>query len=88
MILAVLLICIENTFWTIGTGRDGNFVELFKKSFTNYESSARKETEAKFDLLLTQRNGRSFSEVTHEFKAQFCMFIIEHCLRKFHFYCT
>ena len=87
IIPTALLICMENTFWTIG--RDGNFVELFKKSFTSYESGMRKETEAEIDLLLTrwQRNERGYSLATdHYFKKEFSTFIIEHCLRKFHFY--
>ena len=73
----------ENTFWT---GKDDNFVELFKKSFTTYESGARKETEAKLDLLLTQSSQRGRLLSMQKFKADFCTFIIEHCLRKFHFY--
>ena len=82
MMTTGLLICMENTFWTIS--RDDDFVELFKKSFTSYasvESGTRKKTEAKLDLLLRNRSGYS---ATNEFKAEFCTFIIENCLRKFH----
>ena len=82
MIPTGLLICMENTFWTIS--RDSDFVELFKKSFTSYasvESGTRKGIEAKLDLLLRNRSGYS---AANEFEAEFCTFIIENCLRKFH----
>ena len=91
MIPTALLICMENTFWN--TSRDGNFVKLFKKSFNLYvKSGARKATEADIDLL---KNHSGYQAVTSwtdsdseavEFKAKFCKLIIEHCLRKFHYY--
>ena len=74
-----LLICMENTFWNIS--RDGNFVELFKKSFTLYvESGTRKKVEADIAILSNQ----SGHPATDEFKAKFCKIIIEHYLCKFH----
>ena len=76
-----LLICIENTFWDIN--RDGNFVELFKKSFTLYvESGLRAMTERDIDVL---RNEQGEFLVTKDFNAKFYKFIVDHYLRKFHF---
>ena len=70
-----LLICMENTFWNIG--KDGNFVKLFKKSFTLYEESGmRKKTEAEVDILQNEQGG------SPDFKEKFCNFITEHYLRK------
>ena len=70
-----LLICMENTFWH--TSRDGNFVELFKKSFNLYvESRMRKKVEADINDL-NPRNDL-------DFKAKFYIFIIEHYLCKIH----
>ena len=74
-----LLICMENTFWnTGGISRVGNFVELFKKSFTLFvESGMRGKMEADIDILTNQAG----PPVTEEFKAKFCKNIIEcsHC---------
>ena len=79
-----LLICMENTFWNIS--RDGNFMELFKKSFTLYvESGMRKKMEADIDILRNQ--GGHLVTNNSEFKAKFCKVIIEHYLRKFHSRC-
>ena len=67
----------ENTSWDIS--RDGNFVELFKKSFTLYVESGRKEMMKKdIDIL---RNGQG--EFLLE-RATFYKFIVEHYLCKFH----
>jgi hypothetical protein len=75
-----LLICMENTFWNFR--KDGNFVELFKKTFTLYvESEMKKKTEADIDDIL-QNDGGEFP-LTKNFKTQFCKIIIEHYLRKF-----
>ena len=80
MIPIGLLICIENTIWNIS--RDGNFMELFEKSFTLYvESGMRKKTEADIDIL---RNKQGIFLVTKDFKTEFCKFIVEHYLCKFH----
>ena len=74
-----LLICMENTFWNISN--DGNFVELFKKSFTLYvESGMKKKMEAEIDILRNQGG----QLVTKEFKAKFYKIIIEHYLSGFH----
>ena len=75
-----LLICAENTFWNING--DGNFVELFKKSFTLYvESGLREMTERDIDML---KNGQGEFSVTKDFNAKFYKFIVHHYLRKFH----
>ena len=80
-ILTALLICMENTFWN---GRDGNFVESFKQSFTLYvESGMRMKAEAEIDILPNVQGG-SLYQVTEDFKARFCKLIIEHYLRKIH----
>ena len=78
MMPTALLICLENTFWNISG--DGNFVELFKKSFTLYvESGMRKKIEAVLDDNIRYGDGG----VTGEFKEKFCKIIMEHLLRKF-----
>ena len=69
-----LLICIENTFWDING--DGNFVELFKKSFTLYvESGMREMTERDIEILINE-NDPTYGE--------FYKFIVNHYLGKFH----
>ena len=74
-----LLICTENTLWDING--DGNFVELFKNSFTLYvESGLREIAERDIDILRNEEGGFS---VTKDFKAKFYKFIVEHYLRKF-----
>ena len=79
MILTALLICMENTFWDIR--RDGNFVELFKKSFTLYvESGIRDMMKIDIDQL---RNEEGIFLVTKDFKERFHEFIVEHYLHKF-----
>ena len=75
-----LLICTENTLWDING--DGNFVELFKNSFTLYvESGLREIAERDIDILRNEEGGFS---VTKDFKAKFYKFIVDHYLRKFH----
>ena len=75
-ILTALLICIENTFWDI-KGDPGNFVELFKKSFTLYvESGLREMTERDIQILRNERGPPSHAE--------FYKFIVNHYLGKFH----
>ena len=70
----------ENAFW--GINGDGNFVELFKKSFTLYvESGMRAMTERDIDILRNEEGGFS---VTEDFNAKFYKFIVDHYLRKFH----
>ena len=79
LILTALLICTENTFWDIG--RDGNFVELFKKSFTLYsESGMREMMKMDIDML---RNEQGKFLVTMDFKARFHKLIVDHYLCKF-----
>ena len=80
LIPTALLICTENTFWDIN--RDGNFVELFKKSFTLYVKSGMRETvEIDIDTL---RNKWGNFFVNEDFKSRFYKFIVDHYLRKFH----
>ena len=74
-ILTALLICIENTFWNIEG--DGNFVELFKKSFTLYvESGLRENTERDIQILRNEQGPLNDGE--------FYKFIVNHYLGKFH----
>ena len=78
-----LLICTENTFWAING--DGNFVELFKRSFTLYVESGMKEmTERDFNILRNEQD--IFSLEDWDFDAKFYKFIVDHYLpgRKFH----
>ena len=73
----------ENTFWELDINRhhDGNFVELFKKSFTLYvKSGMREKTERDIDVL---RNEEGELLVTEDFNAEFYKFIVDHYLRKF-----
>ena len=79
-IQTALLICTENTLWDING--DGNFVELFKKSFALYvESGMREIAERDIDML---RNEEGEFSVTKDFNAKFYKFIVDHYLRKFH----
>ena len=87
--ISALLICLENTFWSISRGsRDDNFnfVKFFKKSFTLYvESGTRKNVEAAIDILRDEQGGRTrMVTVTKDFEEKFCKIIVEHFLRKFH----
>ena len=69
-----VLICIENTFWNIDG--HGNFVELFKISFTLYvESGMREKTERDLEILRNEQNPS---------RDEFYKFIVNHYLRKFH----
>ena len=80
-ISTALLICTENTFWDING--DGNFVELFEKSFTLYvESGVREMTERDVDILKNEQGGFSVRDL--DFSAKFYKFIVDHYLRKFH----
>jgi hypothetical protein len=74
----------ENSFWHSNRLGDGNFVELFKKSFKLYvKSGMMKKMEADINLL---RNDFELGghPVTEDFRAKFFMFITEHYLRKIH----
>ena len=82
--MTALLICIENTFWDIN--RDGNFVELFKKSFTLYvESGLREMTERDIDILRNEQ-GEISEKNFKDFNAKFYKFIVDHYLRKLSFF--
>jgi hypothetical protein len=71
-----LLICMENTFWSIR--RSDDFVELFKKSFKLYvESGMREVVEADIDIVSRDQSG-------HLETTRFCKIIIDHLLRKFY----
>ena len=85
MMPTALLICMENSFWNISS--DGNFVKLFKKSFTLYvESGTREKVEADIENL-GHPNRYWDSEATEledsEYKEKFLKIIMEHNLRKF-----
>ena len=63
-----------NTVWDIT--KDGNFVELFQKSFTSYvENGMQQVVEIDIDILRNRNGGFS---VTKEFKAKFYKFIVAH----------
>jgi hypothetical protein len=80
LIPTALLICTENTFWDISS--NGNFAELFKKSFTSYVESGMEEmVEIDIDVLRNEQGGFS---VTKDFEAKFYKFIVDHYLCKFH----
>ena len=65
----------ENTFWN--TSGDGDFVKLFKKSFTLYvESGIRKKMEADIEILINQGG----HPATKNFKAKLCKIVFEHYL--------
>ena len=70
----------ENTFWDIH--RDGDFVKLFKKSFTLYVESGMREM-MKIDIDQLENEEGEFL-VTVDFKARFHKFIVEHYLCEFH----
>ena len=73
LISTALLICMENSFWTISG--DVNFVDSFKTSFTLYvESGMRKKMEEAIDILGNE---------CPDYKEVFYKIIIEHYLRKF-----
>ena len=83
--LAALLICLKNTFWTSNKLVDGNynFVKLFKKSFKLYVESGMKErVEAAIYILLRDEQGASGWPVT---KSKFCKLVVEHFLCRFIF---
>ena len=77
-----LLICTENTLWDSDINGDGNFVELFKKSFTLYVGSGMREI-AERDIAMLRNEEGGFS-MTKDFNAKFYKFIVDHYLRKFH----
>ena len=74
----------ENTFWNIE--RDGNFVELFKRSFTLYvESGMREMMERDIEVLKNEQEEFSAQPTNaKDFNAKFYKFIVDHYLCKFH----
>ena len=77
--LTASLICMENTFWN--NSRDGNFMELFKKTFIFYdESGMRKKVEANVDILKKPE----VATTGMDFEAKFCKIIVKHRLCKIH----
>ena len=75
LISTALLICMENTFWNING--DDKFVKVFKKSFTLYVESGRREmTERDIEILRNDQGEISASGLYE--------FIVDHYLRKFH----
>ena len=84
LISTALLICMENTFWNINDG-DGNFLKVFKKSFTLYVKSGRREmTERDIEILRNEELEDEISAQANGFNAKFYKFIVDHYLRKFH----
>ena len=76
-----MLICTENTSRGITTGKDRNFVELFKTSFTSYvENGMSQLVETDINILRNEEGGFL---VTKDFKKKFYKFIVDHYLRKF-----
>ena len=86
----------ENTFWNINDV-DGNFVKVFKKSFTLYVKSGRREmTERDIEMLKNEQgelftsdsDSRSWDSESERDSdsdyAKFYKFIVDHCLRKFY----
>ena len=75
----------ENTFWNISQLdlEDGNFVELFKKSFALYvESGIKKRTEAGLEIF--RKELEAGHPVSKNFTEKFYKFIIEQYLCEFH----
>ena len=84
LISTALLICMENTFWKINDG-DGNFVKVFKKSFTLYvKSGKRGMTERDIEILKNEQGEILTYDSSPGDYAKFYMFIVDHYLRKFH----
>ena len=76
----------ENTFWELDINRHhgGNFVELFKKSFTLYvKSGMREKTERDIDILRKDFLAWRRETDSEDFNAKFYKFIVDHYLRKF-----
>ena len=78
--LTVLLICTENTLWNIS--RDSTFVELFKKSFTLYVESGKREIVERDMDKLRKEQGEFL--VTEDLNTKFYRFIVDHYLCKYY----
>ena len=76
----------ENTFWNIDDG-DGNFVEVFKKSFTLYVKSGKREmTERDIEIFKNEQGELEISTRPGDSDyAKFYKFIVDHYLRRFHY---
>ena len=77
----------ENTFWNINDG-DGDFVKVFKKSFTLYVKSGKREMTKRDIEILKNEKGEIFtcdSSPGDSDYAKFYKFIVDHYLRKFHY---
>ena len=76
----------ENTFWHISGDSDGDFVELFKKSFRLYvESGMIEKMEALGDILRNEEGGHLVTKDS-DCKAELYKFITGHYLGKFKFF--
>ena len=89
LIPTALLICAENTFWDISRDHTngGNFVELFKKSFTLYVESGMKEiVEIDIEILRIGHWQEKFLAdlEAKDFNTKFYKFIVDHYLRESH----
>ena len=86
LISTALLICVENTFWNINDG-DGNFVEVFKKSFSLYVKSGKREmTERDIEIFKNEQGELEISTRPGDSDyTKFYKFIVDHYLRKFHY---
>ena len=82
LISTALLICTENTFWNINDG-DGNFLKEFKKSFTLYVMSGKREMTERDIEILRNEQGEMISAQAKDFNGKFYEFIVDHYLRKF-----
>ena len=84
LISTALLICTENTFWNMNDG-DSNFVKVFKKSFTLYVKSGKREmTERDIEILKNEQGEILTCDSSPGDYAKFYKFIVDHYLRKFH----
>ena len=69
----------ENTFWNM----DGDFVEMFKKSFALYvESGTMEKVVAAIDLLRCEPGGHQMTR--DDFKNKLFKIVTDYFLRKFH----
>ena len=85
-----LLICLENSFWKISSHNhhDGDFVELFKESFTLYvESGTRMKSEADIDTIwrnqggsLTINESKLYEIITENYLCKFYCFYLHSTL--------
>jgi hypothetical protein len=72
----------ENSFWS--NHNAWRFVDCFKKSFALYiKSGIRTRTQVALDIL---KNERGRGPVTEDFKTKLFKIVMDHRLRKFHFF--